>query len=186
MAYADGELPDPAFSKEEEVGWQMPPKVRNGASYARIELAQALLMSLDGVPMVFYGDEIGMTGAGDPDNRRDMRFGDQVTEDEKRVLEHFQKLTALRRAHPALRYGSWRTLLRENDCLAFVRAYFDDRVLVILNRSKSARDVSLDSSPELSGAALVNLVTGEQMKSIAGKVSLTVPAMSAAFISTAR
>ena len=127
-----------------------------------------------------------MTGAGDPDNRRDMRFGEQVTVDEKGVRARFGKLTALRRAHPALRYGSRRTLLRENDRLAFVRAYFDDRVLVILNRSKSPRDVSLDSSPELSGDTFVNLITNEHIKSISGKVSLTVPAMSASFISTAR
>src|SRR5439155_14102110 len=132
------------------VGWQKPPRVRDRASYAKLELAQALLMSLDGVPMIYYGDEIAMTGAGDPDNRRDMRFGEQVTEDEKAVLEHFRKLTALRHAHPALRYGSRRTLLRENDCLAFVRAYFEDRVLVILNRSKSARDISIDPRPEIS------------------------------------
>jgi neopullulanase len=107
-------------------------------------------MSVGGVPMVYYGDEIGMTGAGDPDNRREMRFGEQVTADEKGVRGHFGKLTALRRAHPALRYGSRRrTLLRENDCLAFVRAYLDDRVLVILNRSKTEQRLTVDPSPEL-------------------------------------
>src|SRR5439155_9589181 len=112
---------------------------------------------------VYYGDEIGMTGAGDPDNRRDMRFGEQITADEKAVLEHFGKLTTLRRAHPALRYGSRRTVLRENDCLAFVRAYFDDRVLVIVNRSKSARDLSINPSPEINGEKLKNLLTGEEI-----------------------
>jgi hypothetical protein len=182
MAYADGELPDPAFAKEEEVGWQKPPKVRDRSSYTKIELAQALLMSVDGVPMIYYGDEIGMTGAGDPDNRRDMRFGDQVTEDEKSVLEHFRKLTALRRTHPALRYGSRRTLLRENDCLAFVRAYFEDRVLVILNRSKSARDISLDPSPEINESKLQNLLTDEQIALTDGKLSITMPPAAALFI----
>ena len=68
----------------------------------------------------------------------------------------------LRRAHPALRYGSLRTLLRENDCLAFVRAYFDDRVLVILNRSKTEQRLTLDPSPELSGDILLNLVTEDR------------------------
>jgi glycosidase len=182
MAYADGELPDSAFAKEEEVGWQKPPKVRDPANYAKLELAQALLMSVDGVPMVYYGDEIGMTGAGDPDNRRDMRFGDQVTADEKPVLEHFGKLTALRRVHPALRYGSRRTLLRDNDCLAFVRAYFDDRVLVILNRSKSPRDVVIDPNPEMTEPPLKNLLTGDEIALKDGKLSINVPGSSALFI----
>lgn len=111
-----------------------------------------------------------------------MRFGDQVTEDEKSVLEHFRKLTALRRTHPALRYGSRRTLLRENDCLAFVRAYFEDRVLVILNRSKSARDISLDPSPEIKESKLQNLLSAEQIALTDGKLSITMPPAAALFI----
>src|SRR6202011_2427810 len=97
-----------------------PPAVRELANYKKLELAQAFLMSIDGVPMVYYGDEIGMTGAGDPDNRRDMRFGDQISADEKRILENFRKLGALRRAHPALRYGSRRTLTGGHGGYAFV------------------------------------------------------------------
>jgi hypothetical protein len=50
------------------------------------------------------------------------------------------------------------------DRLAFVRAYFDDRVLVILNRSKSARDVvSIDPCPEITVEKLKNLLTGEEI-----------------------
>ena len=127
-----------------------------------------------------HGDEIGMTGAGDPDNRRDMRFGDQVTEDEKSVLEHFRKLTALRHAHPALRYGSRRTLLCENDCVTFVRAYLEDRLLVIVNRSKSAHDISIDPRPEISESKLKNLLTDEQIGLTDGK--LTIPPATALFI----
>ena len=78
MAYADTDLPAGEGVKEEEVGWKNPPKVDNSASYKKLQLAQAFLMSIDGVPMIYYGDEIGMTGAGDPDNRRDMRFGDRL------------------------------------------------------------------------------------------------------------
>src|SRR5205085_625766 len=88
MAYADGDLPDAKIDKEEEVGWTKPPKVDDADNYKKLELAQAFLMSIDGVPMIYYGDEFGMTGAGDPDNRRDMRFGDQLSADEQRVLEN--------------------------------------------------------------------------------------------------
>ena len=149
MAYADGDLPDQKIDKEEEVGWKKPPKVDDPANFAKLELAQAFLMSIDGVPMIYYGDEIGMTGAGDPDNRRDMRFGDQVSADEKRVFENFKKLGAIRRAHPALRYGSRRTLQADKDIYAFVRAYLEDRVVVIFNRGKTEAKIDINVSPEL-------------------------------------
>jgi hypothetical protein len=72
--------------------------------------------------------------------------------------------------------------LRENDCLAFARAYFEDRVLVILNRSKSAHDISLDPSPEISGSKLRNLLTDEQIASRDGNLSITIPPSAALFI----
>ena len=52
------------------MGWKNPPTVRDTTNYSKLELAQAFLMSIDGVPMVYYGDEIGMTGSDDPDDRR--------------------------------------------------------------------------------------------------------------------
>src|SRR5207302_856836 len=116
------------------------------------------LMSIDGAPMIYYGDEIGMTGAGDPDNRRDMRFGDQLSADEKRVFENFKKLGAIRRAHSALRYGSRRTLAADHDLYAFVRAHLNERA-----DSISSQDDHLSLSallgifqPLASGAAAKN------------------------------
>ncbi|MDQ3200427.1 MAG: alpha-amylase family glycosyl hydrolase [Verrucomicrobiota bacterium] len=134
MAYADGDLPDPKGSKEEEVGWSAPPKVDAADSYAKIKLAHAFLLAVDGVPMIYYGDEIGMTGAGDPDNRRDMRFGKEVTKAERDVPGNLEKLTQIRNRHEALREGSRRTVTVEKDLLAFVRAQLDDRVVCIFNR----------------------------------------------------
>jgi hypothetical protein len=80
-----------------------------------------------------------MTGAGDPDNRRDMRFDDQVSADENRVLANFQKLGGLRRTHPALRYGSRRILVVQHDVYGFVRAHLSDRVAIVFNRGKVRR-----------------------------------------------
>jgi len=160
MAYADGELPGPNGLKDEEVGWKDPPKVRDRSNYTKIELAQAFLMSIDGVPMIYYGDEIGMTGAGDPDNRRDMRFGDQVSSSEKRVLENLEKLGAIRRQHPALRYGSRRAVLETQDEYAFIRAHLDDRIAVVFNRGKTEAKVDIDVSPELTDGNYIDTPNG--------------------------
>jgi 1,4-alpha-glucan branching enzyme len=150
--------------------------------YSKLELAQAFLMSIDGVPMVYYGDEIGMTGAGDPDNRRDMRFDDQVSADEKRVLTNFQKLGAIRREHPALRYGSRRTIAVDHDVYAFVRAHLDDRVVAIFNRGKTDAKIDMNVSPELSDGDYADALTGKSVQVKDGKMEFTLPAQTAAFV----
>jgi glycosidase len=168
--------------KDEEVGWKNPPKVRDPSNYKKLELAQALLMSIDGVPMIYYGDEIGMTGAGDPDNRRDMRFGDQVSAGGKRVLTNFETLGAIRRTHPALRYGSRRTVLETSDQYAFVRAHLDDRVVVIFNRAKAPAEIDISVSPEMPEGAYVDALSGSGVEVKNGRIDFELPAETAAFV----
>lgn len=182
MAYADGELPDPQIEKEEEVGWQRPPRVRDPASYAKLELAQAFVMSIDGVPMVYYGDEIGMTGAGDPDNRRDMRFGDAVTQPERGVLTNFQALGKLRHDHLALRGGSRRAVVVEPELLGFVRAQFEDRVLCVFNRAHEEVSRELTVGPELPDGDYVDVLSGTPAKVRDGKTTVQLPGQRAAFL----
>ena len=182
MAYADGDLPTPGSEKEEEVGWRNPPTVDNPANYAKLELAQAMLMAIDGVPMVYYGDEIGMSGAGDPDNRRDMRFGDKVSPNEKRVFENFGKLGALRREHPALRYGSRRTLSAGHDLYAFVRAHLADRVVVLFNRAHIESQFEVIVSPELADGDYTDALSGKTIAVKNGKMTVTLPAETAALV----
>jgi glycosidase len=182
MAYADHDLPGAPGEKDEEVGWKNPPTVNDPKNYAKLELAQALLMAIDGVPMVYYGDEIGMTGAGDPDNRRDMRFGDKVTPDENRVLENFRKLGALRRQHPALRSGSRRTLAAGHDLYAFARAQLADRVVVLFNRATNDSQFDLPVAPELTDGDYVEALSGNKVSVKDGKLKVTLPAETAAFV----
>lgn len=181
MAYADGELPVEGV-KEEEVGWKNPPKVRDPSNFNKLELAQAFLMSIDGVPMIYYGDEIGMTGAGDPDNRRDMRFGDQVSADEQRVLENFKKLGAIRRDHPALRYGSRRSLRADHDVYVFIRAHLNDRIVVALNRGKTEAKLELNVAPELPDGNYIDALNGTNVEVRDSKLRMSVPAQTAAFV----
>jgi len=185
MAYADGDLPDAKGTKEEEVGWASPPGVDDAANYARIELAQALILAVDGVPMIYYGDEFGMTGAGDPDNRRDMRFGNDLTAPERAVLENFEKLTQIRTRHPALRYGSRRTLLAEKEVLAFVRAQLGDRVLCVFNRGPKTMEGEFPVAPELSDGSYVDELGGTIATVKDGRMTANIAPGSAAFFQKA-
>ena len=186
MAFADRDLPDPSGKKEEEIGWSKPPAVDDAASYRKIMLAQAFLMAIDGVPMIYYGDEIGMSGAADPDNRRDMRFGDQVNERERQVLDGMRKLGAIRRAHPSLRHGSRRTLIADANSYGFVRAYLDDRLVFVVNRSEAPTELKLTVAPEMSDGDYVDALGGTKASVVNGDLELEVPARRAMFITRDR
>ena len=143
---------------EKEIGWHNPPEVKDTLSYKKLQLAFAFLMTLKGAPLIFYGDEIGMPGAGDPDNRRFMRFGDKLKKEEKETFEVISKLCHFRRKHPALRYGVRRTLYIDDDFWVYELKYFNDDVLVLLNRGRDEREY------ELKGDWL-NEFTGEKISS---------------------
>jgi len=181
MAFADGDLPDPKISKEEEVGWTKPPRVDNPASYEKLKLAMAFLLSIDGVPMVYYGDEVGLTGAGDPDNRKMMPLESELSAEQKSVRDYFSKMAALRSAHPALRYGSRRHLVADDSRYAFARRHFDDRVLAVWNKGKETAGFDLAVGPELPDGRYSDALTGKTIDVKSGKAKFSLDAMSTAF-----
>ncbi|MFZ4482942.1 MAG: alpha-amylase family glycosyl hydrolase [Chthoniobacterales bacterium] len=180
MAYADGDLPDPSEPDEEEVGWKNPPRVDHPAAYARLKLGLTFLLSIDGVPMIYYGDEIGLSGAGDPDNRRMMRWDTEVTAEENSVREHFRKVAAARQAHPALRYGSRRALVASGDRYAFVRAHLGDVVLAVWNRGEHQTEFKLEVSPEMPDGTYVDAISGSEINVKNGRTSFKVEPMQSA------
>ena len=156
LAYADGDLPDLKEPDEFVVGWNKPPKVDHPSSYAKLRLAFTFVLTSPGVPMIYYGDEIGMTGAQDPDNRRMFPDLKKLSPEEKKVQEHVAKLNAIRAAHPAIRYGSRRCLHADQETYAVLRAYLKDRVLILYNRSEQPRELTLVLSPEFSDGTLTD------------------------------
>ncbi len=97
------------------------PRVRTicNGDVGRTIVAITLQMTLPGVPMIYYGDEIGMEGGSDPDCRRPMIW------DRSRwnmpIYEATRKLILLRREHPALRTGSFEPLRVFNGVYAYAR-----------------------------------------------------------------
>ena len=180
MAYADGDLPDPDEADEEEVGWSKQLRVNNPEAYKKLKLAMTFLMSIDGVPMLYYGDEIGMTGAGDPDNRRGMRFDGEVTLAELSIRKHFSKLAKARRANPALYMGSRRTLLASDSVYAYVRAHESSRALVAFNSSEEDAVLELDLNPEIKSGELQEVLSGARLKVREGRVHIKLEAESSA------
>lgn len=137
-----------------------------GGDWRRVKLAMTLLMTLRGIPQLYAGDEIGMDGGEDPDNRRDFPggFGDTPnaftsagrTPEQQRLWETIQQLIALRRRHHALRHGQHIDLVMEGKQWAFLRDAGKEKILVVVNGGQTRADVRLplsdlcgESSPRL-------------------------------------
>lgn len=162
---------------EKEVGWNDPPQVKDPASYERLKRAFTFLYAIRGVPLVYYGDEVGMTGAHDPDNRRPMPWGDQVLPEQRGVHDHVARLGVVRAAHPALRYGMRRGLISERERLAFLRHHFEDAVVACWNRG-AASTFRMAVGPEIAdGVTLVDaLGRGARGTVRGGALEVEVPA----------
>ncbi|MBI5806861.1 MAG: alpha-glucosidase C-terminal domain-containing protein [Ignavibacteriales bacterium] len=143
MAFADGDLDVSQWSAIEE-GWNNPPKVDNSVSYKKAKLYYAYMNAIPGLPVIYYGSEFGMTGASDPDNRRMMRFDEQLSQDEKLMLKDVSKIVHLRKEHSALRYGDFLTLIANSKIYAFIRSDFYERILVLLNKALYPKKVEIE------------------------------------------
>jgi glycosidase len=128
-----------------------------GATIDGLKLAQTLIMTSRGTPILYYGDEIAMPGAGDPDNRRDFpggfpgdnrdaftRAGRSKTENE--VWNYLAKLGHLRQELEPLRRGSTLDLLDEEQQMAYARVGKTMSVIVIINNDSKPANVGFDCS----------------------------------------
>ena len=106
-----------------------------------LRLAALFMFTYPGAPCIYYGDEIGVDGKHDPDCRKAFPWDKSRWNHDLRA--YFQRCIALRKAHPALRRGSFAVLLSKNDVYAFARQGEGETVIVALNLSRETQDVSL-------------------------------------------
>ena len=157
MAYADNEI-DLSEWNATEKGWKNPPTVKDPYSYKKCELYYAYMFSIPGLPVIYYGSEFGMTGLSDPDNRRMMRFGNQLDKNERKMLDVVRQIVNVRKNNLALRYGDFYTLRADDKFYAFIRSDFYERVLVVLNKSDEKQNLDLNIPEIYSSGTAVNLI----------------------------
>lgn len=121
-----------------EVGWIGAPPPPEEA-YKRLQLALTFLLTQKGAPVFLYGDEFGLPGAGDPDNRRMMRFGDELNEMEKETFQYVSRLLHIRNENSAIRRGKRRKMLIERDVYVYLIQHEEDGIIVALNNSDRKR-----------------------------------------------
>lgn len=114
-----------------------------GGDRASVELSTFLLLTFPGAPSIYYGDEVGLPGALDPDSRR----GFPVEADwDQEIYRYHRDLIALRHAYPALQTGEYRVLYAEGTTYVFGRILEGQEIIVALNVGTVATKTNLNWS----------------------------------------
>ncbi len=121
----------------------------NAAPYERLGLAFAIMMTNPGIPLIYYGDEIGLAGGGDPGNRHMMIWNDsQLNDHQKALRESVRKLAHIRGQYKILSRGTRTTLHDDQDTWVYRMGGCGDdleEVIVALNRADDSRWVTIPS-----------------------------------------
>lgn len=177
----------------------------NARAKARLKLAWLLQVAFPGMPTTYYGDEAGLTGFDDPDNRRSYPWG----KEDKELLKTFRKLMALRNEHLVLRTGDIRTLhaaggtyvvgrslVGDSDALGRtaygvnevrkpIKVRNHNALAIVAVNKDGAKRLELDVSGfARDGLVFEDKLTGRTYKVAGGKLALDVPAMGGAVLIT--
>ena len=138
-SYAGGSL---RFDEDAKLaGWTRDIGVGDPSGYDVTALLFAFNMTIPGLPVIYYGDEIGMPGGNDPDSRRMMRF-DDLSEKEAELRDIVARLAGIRSDNLAMTYGDFENLHLSQDTWAYARTYFGEMLIVVLNKSAERKNVT--------------------------------------------
>jgi len=157
-----------------------------GNDLNKVKLAFLLQFANPGAPAIYYGDEIGMPGEKDPDNRRAFPWDESAWNHDLRG--YVQKLIAARKKHAALRRGEMARvhLSEDNHWYAFSRILGEDKVIVVINPNKEAREVDIPlkklNLPE--GTLFEDVVTSGRYRMSNQTLKVTLGPWSGAMVAT--
>lgn len=138
ISYAGGAL---QFDEDAKLaGWTRDVNVGDPSAYLTSAMLFAFNMTIPGLPVIYYGDEIGMPGGNDPDSRRMMRFEDLLPKEEE-LMGKVITLTELRNSELPLVYGDFESLLVSQETYAYCRTYFDQIVVVAMNKAPEEKNL---------------------------------------------
>jgi glycosidase len=162
-----------------------------GSSVAKLKLVTGLTLTLRGIPELYYGDEIGLTGGGDQENRHDFPGGwpgdprnafieAGRTPEQQEIFAYVRTLLRLRREHPALAGGRLWHLESDDSSYVFMRESEEERLVVAFNNSSQARElhIPLNDTPAHNAQSASLLFGGARMTFSGREVLISAPAQS--------
>lgn len=174
MAYASGDI---KFGEDAKAaGWQRHIGITDSTAYDKFLLFHAFNLTIPGIPVLYYGDEIGLTGGNDPDSRRMMKF-DGLNNRELKLRDQISKLAHLRRDNPVLIYGDFINLKTTPTTWVYARKYFDKQAIILINNASESQSFEVQLPRYLNNTNM-KAVFGNSFKLNNQKINLTLPAYS--------
>ncbi len=110
----------------------------------KMKLAIVFQFTYIGVPYIYYGDEIGINGGNDPQNRKCMIW--DINRQNNNLLNFYKKMIKLRKEYSAFIYGSFKELYSENNILSYSREYNNEKYIIIINNNDSTKSIHFNNS----------------------------------------
>jgi glycosidase len=158
-----------------------------GGDKTKMRLAVIFQMTYPGSPVIYYGDEVGMTGFSDPDCRRSYPWPDLGFSPDVDMLAHYKKLISMRKSYSVLRTGSLSTLLVDdaNHIYALIRRDNSSNPIAVLiyNNGYTPETVTLDLTNFLSEESnLTDVLNNKTYRVKGGKITVLVDALWASIL----
>lgn len=161
-----------------------------GGDTTLFRLAAVLQFTSTGIPMIYYGEEVGRPGGDWPDNRSDMPWGDRAVQPgagaarDESLRADYVRLIALRCGHPALSRGVHTQVAADKDLLVFsqVDAASGDAVVVAVNRGGAPATAKFAAPAAWAGKTVTDAWGGASVTMTEGNVELTVGARAASVL----
>jgi glycosidase len=148
----------------------------------RMKLAVIFQMTYPGAPVIYYGDEVGMQGLGDPDNRRPYPWSDLGLSPDNDMLAHYKKLISIRENYSVLRTGTLSTLLVDDTNGIYSLLRTDDSAnpvaVLVYNNKNVTKSVTLNVTGRIAdGTTLTDVLNYNVHKVENGKITIPVNAL---------
>lgn len=173
-----------------------------GATPEKINLAFSFLLTMRGIPQIYAGDEIGMPGGDDPDNRHDFPGGfpgdtrnaftdTGRTADEQKIFSHVRSLLHLRQERPALRWGTYTHIFSDDTTFVYLRDFRGaekkkngerpETLLMLMNNADQPRtvEVQIGDTPLAAAKKLTSIMAAHEVRlSLGSSIKVELPAKS--------
>ncbi len=111
----------------------------NGVNKAVMREAVAIQMTWVGMPTIYYGDEAGVCGFTDPDNRRSYPWGNE----DKDLIDFHKKMISIHKNNPELVKGAGMMLHKDYNVIAYARVLINEQSIIIINNNDYDKEIEM-------------------------------------------
>ncbi|MBC2579516.1 glycoside hydrolase family 13 protein [Clostridium sp. DJ247] len=148
-----------------------------GEDVEKLKLAAFIQLTFTGMPMIYYGDEIGMTGAADPDCRKGMIWNEE--KQNKSLKEYYKKLISIRKENKVFTHGDFTTVLADEltNIYGFRRELNGEVIEGYINNGDKSQSMEIKVS-----RTAIDLISNKTYTPVKGKITIDIPEKSGMII----